>query len=426
MEDQAGGTEGEKGARDFLAERMQAAGLTGVTVEPFEYLGWYRGNCTLTVTGPSEQRVIPSVSLAYTGTHQLEGELLVIGYGTPGEFESLRDQVPGKMVLVAAKSSAYHQRSIHRCEKIGRAVELGAADVLWMRWDGGLMEEAGAAMWNREVELPCLSLSREAGETLKRMAAGGPVRLRLDVANTLEPATSWNIYGDIAGTRLKEQQIIIGAHFEGHDVAVGALDDGAGAVIVLEIARALACHAGSFARTLRFITFPLEESGFIGAHAYVDSHPDELDQIVFMLNLDGAGRSGAPHGIMLQGHRSELIQPLRRIGREINEPLLADNGMSLYSDHFPFYEAGVPAGLVQVMDVPKAGVRGFSHTAADTLDKVNPSHLQQTALQAARWIARLADLDPWPARRQTPAEAAAAVEAFGYTEALKLEKRYRF
>ena len=91
-------------------------------------------------------------------------------------------------------------------------------------------------------------------------------------------------------------------------------------------------------------------------YAYVDAHRAELDSHKFMLNLDGAGRGAEYGGVQLQGDRTELVLPLRKVGRAMGQSFPADNGLSLYSDHFPFMLAGVPAGSYARMDAPATGV----------------------------------------------------------------------
>jgi Zn-dependent M28 family amino/carboxypeptidase len=68
----------------------------------------------------------------------------------------------------------------------------------------------------------------------------------------------------------------------------------------MEAARLLAIHKDSIMRTIRFITFPGEETGNFGSAGYVLGHLDEIQKVSFMFNLDGAGRASRP-GVMVQG-----------------------------------------------------------------------------------------------------------------------------
>ncbi len=46
--------------------------------------------------------------------------------------------------------------------------------------------------------------------------------------------SSLTFHGKVEG-----ETVVYGAHYEGHDIAVGALDDATGAAVVMEIARIL-------------------------------------------------------------------------------------------------------------------------------------------------------------------------------------------
>jgi len=420
-----GGTEGEKGAVEFMAGKFREYGMDSVSKEEFRYNGWIRGTVALTTTAPLE-REFKCIALPYTGTTDVEAELLYVENGTPDDFELVADKVRGKVVMASSRSPAWLKRSVHRDEKIGRAVQLGAVGFIWMRADPGLLEETGAARWNMEAEIPCIAVSNEIGEAILRMSSlGRPVRIRIATRNTIKPLPSWNVVGEIRGRQRPDECIIVGAHFDGHDISVGAVDDGAGACVVMEAARALGRHKDLLDRSVRFITFALEENGLIGSHAYVQAHKQELDKMVFMLNLDGGGRAASSLGISLN-RWPELVAPFKAIGKDMKLRTTVVNGFSYYSDHFPFMVQGVPTGGLVNFDAPRTGVRGFRHTAADTLDKVCSYDLQLAALMVARLVLRMATGDVFPKTRRSPDQVKALMDKEGYLEILKLERRYPY
>ncbi len=151
-------------------------------------------------------------------------------------------------------------------------------------------------------------------------------------------------------------------------------------------------------------------------------HAVELDDILFMLNLDGAARE-MEIGLAVQGW-SELVEPLKAVASDIKEPLPVDDRIGLYSDMFSFTVAGVPsAGLIPAGPRER---RGFSHTAADTVDKVSPKNLRRDAILIARLLLRLANWEEWPAHHRTPAEIEQMLEEKGLAEVLRWEGRYPF
>lgn len=416
-----GGTEGERGARDFLADRLRGYGLDSVTVEEFTYTGWVRGTATLSVLSPRSLE-IPCIALPYCPSGDVAGDLVFLGDGAPQDYAEQADRLRGSVAMVTTRPPRFLGRGMHRGEKFGRAVAAGAAAFIWMRHEGGLLPETGSLRFNKAAEIPGIGISYEAGSTLNRLAAEGPVRLRVRTENQIRRLPSWNVVGEIRGRSRPEEIVVFGAHFDGHDIAVGARDDGAGASVIVEAARALAAHKEAVGRTVRFVTFPLEELGLIGAGGYVASHAAELPRHVFMMNMDGAGGLGETTCV-LQGW-PELVPVLKGLFRDLREPVVVGDQVSLYSDMYPFAVAGVPAGTMGTHDRrPGQLGRGWGHTAADTLDKVSPKGLRMDAALAARLALRLSHLDPFPAAHKTPADMRTLLEKNGLVEILQYEGR---
>ncbi|MDI6895018.1 MAG: M28 family peptidase [Bacillota bacterium] len=418
-----GGTEGERKACDFILEKMRAYGLEDVHAEAFPYAGWVRGRASLQALTPVEKE-FPCVSLPYTKAATVEGDLVNLGEGAPSDYERLADQIRGNLVLVSTRAPRFFRRPMHRGEKYGRAVAAGAAGFIWMKDDPGLLEETGSIRFNREAEIPGVGVSKETGEALLRLARRGPVRVRLETTDQVHPMTSWNLVGQLTGTRWPERVLVVGAHFDGHDIAQGAMDDASGAVVVLEGARGLARCRDLLGATVRFILFPLEEMGLIGAHAYVDAHRGEVGRFAFMLNLDGAGREGDKF-FALQGC-PELKEPMEAALRDMKQPLPVGNRPGLYSDFYPFMLAGVPSATISGFTSGPGAGRGFGHTAADTVDKVSARGLQMDAILVGRLMLRLAAVDPWPGRHRAWPEIKETLAAEDLLEPLRYEGRYPF
>jgi len=411
-----GGTESEKKAIDFLSAKMRDYGFENVHTEAVQYAGWTRGSVSLEITSP-QRATLESISLPYTGTSDVEAEVVNLGYGTPGEWESNRDSIKGRIVLVDAKSPVYFRRGIHRLEKYGRAVYHGAVGFIWMRDQGGFLAETGGL--RPGAEIPGVGVSKETGEQIKRHLRHGPVRVRIRTKNDEYEATTANVVGDIPGKALKDHVIVIGAHFDGHDIATGSLDDASGAAVVLEAGRLLAQHRGALARTVRLVCFPVEEIGLYGSKAYVKEHAGHLGQFDFMLNLDGAGREG-DKGIALQDF-TELIPFFKDVARDMKWPMIIDNAFGMHSDMYPFSLAGVPSGNLSVMEAVRTG-RDWGHTAADTIDKVSSRHLRGDSILVARTMLRAAVWEDMPSRHKTDDEVQEVLRQNGLSQVISLNR----
>lgn len=403
------GSEGERQAAEFFARKFEAYGLVDVRREPFEYVGWERGPATLRVIAPIE-RQLSCISLPMCPPATVEGRLVGIGDGAPAEFEAASAQLPGALAMVCSRPPRGLNRTVHRSEKYQRSALGGAAAFLYVNQYEGYGPETGSIASDREALIPGVGISREDGELLLRLQRRyGPLTLRLETTDRSRKMTSWNIVGDLPGAASCDEWIVLGCHYDGHDIAQGAHDPASGAVAVLEAARVLAAHAVTVLGCgIRFVEFGVEETGLIGARRYVEQHRDELDQIRFMLNLDAAGGPGRK-GLVVN-RWPELVPFFDRCREEMAAELPVGQKTSAFSDHFPFFLAGVPTAMMGDPGHVNTG-RGFDHTQWDTLDKVRIGDLREAAAVAARLVLRMSRDEAWPARRRTPEQVRALMAA---------------
>ena len=108
-------------------------------------------------------------------------------------------------------------------------------------------------------------------------------RLTLD-ADVFSPGASGNLVARIPGAD-PSQAVILGAHIDSPNVP-GALDDGSGSVILLEIARVLNAARVQPAADVYLVWFGSEEIGLYGASHFVATHQELLDRTLAMLQID--------------------------------------------------------------------------------------------------------------------------------------------
>ena len=249
--------------------------------------------------------------------------------------------------------------------------------------------------------------------------------MRLQTTDINEPRTSWNVVADLPGNEKPEEMIILGCHYDGHDIAQGAHDPASGMVAVIEAARVLATYtADILKRTVRFIAFGTEEIGLTGASRYTDAHDHELDHIRFLLNMDAAGGTSRK-GIVL--HHWEKLQPLfQRFQGQIHDDIPIGQKVHSYSDHFPFFLKGVPTSHMGDPTSAPSG-RGFGHTAYDTLEKVELDNLRRASSIGARIALRCANIKNIPVKRRSLDEVQKIVDTDpgleGYRISLKLKNK---
>jgi Zn-dependent M28 family amino/carboxypeptidase len=420
------GTKSERQARDFIRDKFNEYGLENVRLATFDYLGWTRDRANLCAVEPLQKNLTSAISLVYspsTPPDGLRAEVVDVGMGTKAEFAAQKDEIEGKFVMVNTDSPPNRRRS-HRREKYGRAVANGATGFLFVNHLPGLLAPTGSLRPGRLAQIPAVGLSYEDGFAIRRLLRHDePVELEMRLTNQTEPTQFSHVVGEAPGQR-SDEIVVVGAHYDGHDISQGAVDDASGTALVMELARVFAPLAGKLRRTLRFETYAAEELGVLGSTMYVSGMSDaDLSCVDFMLNLDG-GALGSGRGLGLQG-LDELCPLFAGFVREMGYPLRLSNEVSTASDHFPYFLRGAPvAGLFAQR--PQGLGRGFGHTMADTLDKVDEVELRESAMVAARLLLRLADHQGAIGRKRTPEEIKQILLEHDLEEPLRAQGKWPF
>lgn len=417
-----GGSQQEKDAAAWIRDVLAGFGIADTSLQGFDALGWDRGETRLSVVAP-ESRDVPVIALPMSPSGTVEAPLVYLGDGHPQTYEEKHEAMNGAIVMVTTATPRFYHRQMHRLEKITRAKAAGAVAVIWMRGEPGGLPETGSAAFGEAAAFPVVSVSYEAGQELVRLMKRGDVRLRIESHTATPATTSYNVVAKMPGRELPDEIIVVGAHYDGHDISESAADDGAGTAVLVEAARGLAPHQGALRRSIHFVAFAQEELGLHGAHHYADTLAAEGANVRFMLNLDGAGR-GNKASLTLQGW-PESVAWFRAAydGLFENEVVVGDK-IGLYSDMFPFAFHGYPSGTYMSEGAASAGApRGYGHTYWDSLDKVPPRAIAIDAVRTARLLLQLAVRDELPFARKPQAEILRFLKLQGLDEVLRYEGR---
>ena len=255
-------------------------------------------------------------------------------------------------------------------------------------------------------EMPVVYISmRMANDILKKQTiqkltekislTGKPVRytaktqLVIDIKNRVEKINSENVLGYIEGSDLKNELIIVTAHYDhlgkdGEKIYNGADDDGSGTVAVIDLAKTFAeakKQGHGTRRSMLFMTVAGEEKGLLGSSYYVQ-HPEfPLANTVCDLNMDMIGRQDEKHKdnpnyIYLIGS-DKLSSQLHTISENANKTYAnleldytyndeKDKNRFYYrSDHYNFAKIGIP--VIFYFN----GVHADYHRETDEVEKIN-------------------------------------------------------
>jgi hypothetical protein len=266
--------------------------------------------------------------------------------------------------------------------------------------------------WSREKSLGSLPIVAVTPEHYNRMVRilkrGLAVRIEIEIRNRLgeKVEKAANVLGEIPGTDLKDEVVMIGAHFDSWHASPNASDDAAGCAVALEAARILKAIGVKPRRTIRVALWGGEEQGIYGSQEYVRKHfgnpkepknPPTPDYEKFSAYFNQDYGAGQFRGIYLQGneHARRLfaawMEPFRDFG------LTAISIQSVGStDHVSFDAAGLPG--FQFIQDRIAGTAG--HTNLDFLDTLSAEDLMKNAVVEASFVYHAAMADERLPRKQ--------------------------
>jgi Zn-dependent M28 family amino/carboxypeptidase len=402
------GSPGEQAAMDATRDALTSLGARDVHVESFHIQGWVRGESAVTA---GDHR-LPAIALPRSPATAVDGRLVDLGDGLPDDFDQ---DLSGAVVLVSSTVPDHVDRFIHRREKYYRAVEAGAAGFVFRNHVPGQLPPTGSVGTNDAPlgEIPAVGVSKEIGARLSRRFVGEPVAVRVDCETP--DADSGVVHADVGPDT--DDAVYLTSHVDAHDVAEGALDNGAGTAMVVELARILLARADELDTRVHVACFGAEEVGLLGS-----AHTAETaDDVRAVCNLDGVC-AGRTLRVDLGGFDA-MADAFERVGRRFDHPITVVPEHLPHSDHWPFVSRGTPGCMVSA-ETDERG-RGWGHTEADTLDKLEPRTFREQAILLAAAVVELAaddaGFEPLP-----PDEIAAALEEQGEAAGMKLTGDWPF
>src|SRR5688500_7582458 len=275
----------------WAAEQMKRDGLDNVHLERVMVPRWVRGNESLTVVEPPEH-AIPMLGLGgsvATPADGIEADVLVVK--TFDELTQRAAEAKGKIVLFNAAYVSYGQTNAYRTGGASAAARAGAvASLVRAIGPTGLRTPHTGNMSYAEgaPRIPAAAISAEDAERLQRLADRGVrIRVRLKMAARFEAdVESFNVVGEIQGSELPNEIVLVGGHFDSWDVGTGASDDGVGCIVTWEAARLMKKLGIRPRRTVRVVLFTNEENGLRGGTAYRDAHHAAADKYILAIESD--------------------------------------------------------------------------------------------------------------------------------------------
>jgi hypothetical protein len=396
------GTEAHKRAVAWAEAKLKAAGFENVHSDPFNLRAWIRGAESADIVGsvPQHLAVTTLGGSVATDANGVEAEIAVFRTydellaAAPGSLNGKIAVVTQRMVRVQ-DGSGYGAASRIRRSGPSEAAKRGAVAYLLrsLSTDNHRLPHTGALDYQEGApQIPAAALSVPDAEQLERLAARGPVRIRLLLTPTVkENAPSWNVVGEIKGAERPDEIVLIGGHLDSWDLGAGATDDGAGVAIAFGAARLIAALPQRPGRTIRVVLFGAEEMDFSGA-AYAQAHEGEAGKIVVAAEADFGARNVLSVQLPPGAAGSDFARALQHTIAPLGA--IFDSRPALFGgdDVRGLQKAGVPVAALR-----QDGLDYFDthHTADDTLDKIDPKQLDQAVAvwSVFTYLAAASDVD---------------------------------
>ncbi len=467
------GSPGYSQAADWAVKRMTELGLSNVHLERFPFgKGWQLDRFSAQMVAPQVMPLIGTPRAWTPGTNgPVTADVVRVEIASEADFAKYAGKLAGKIVLVqparevkmlegrvawrmnddllreaeampipqprtARAAGPSLQDKINQfflAEKVAAAFDRGSDQSVVMaggmenmtpmtqRPDGGTVFVGGPGPHDNAGAgkiVPSVTLAVEHYNRMVRLLAKGiPVKVELNVgARFFDEAemNGINIVGELPGSDLASEVVLLGGHFDTEPGATGATDNAAGCTVMMEAARILKAIGAKPRRTIRVALWDAEESGLMGSKAYVRSHladittmklEPEHEKLSAYYNVDNG--SGRIRGVWMQGNLpaqsifQQWIEPLRDLG----VTTLAGRSVS-GSDYVSFDNAGIPA-FQFIQDRLEYNSRTH-HSNMDYLDRVQRDDVLQMAVVVASFAYNTAMRDEKLPRKPLPAPPAPA------------------
>jgi len=146
--------------------------------------------------------------------------------------------------------------------------------------------------WDRQGtinHLPIVTVTPEHYNRMYRILERDiPVRIAVEIKTKIGRERQWarNVIGEISGSDLKDEVVMLGAHFDTWHASPNASDNTSGTAVMLEAMRILKEVLPQPQRTILVAHWGGEEQGTNGSLAFGEDHPEVIDGLQAGFNQD--------------------------------------------------------------------------------------------------------------------------------------------
>jgi hypothetical protein len=372
------GTKENKTAAEFILGKYEDYGFENPHLESFKFKGCETGASTLQITEPVK-RNIPCLTLPMTFSGEVEAEVVFVENEKAVSTLELSD----KIVM-----------GLQRHPFISKP-DSNTAGFIWMHPYPAMGPPTGCINSTH----PAVSVKHEHGAMMQRLIKRyGKITVKLKTECKIFDRKSWNVCGEIHGNGETEEFVLLGGHYDGHEIAQAAFDCGSGCMAITEMGRVLSLEKENLNGNVKISCFSAEEFGYQGSKNYVKKHTNEMKNMRFTFQLDCCA------GNKPQMVTTDFWPCLKTFYENLSEDLRMNihyNQRMGPGDSRPFFEIGIPTGSITDLRLPGRMelLRTYRHTVFDTFDKIDLRSLRDAITIGAISSLRIVNNEKWPSHR---------------------------
>lgn len=316
-----------KQANDWAVKKYSNWGISAKNEKWGEWAGWERGVTHIDLISP-RVRTLEGTQLAWspsTNGKDINAEAIILPEITDSvSFQKWLSSTKGKIVLISmnqlsgrpeknweefatkdlfekfkkekADATKAWAASLAKTGLTAKTLPLalenaGAVAVVINNWSQGFgVDKIFGA---NTTKVPTLDLSVEDYGLVYRLALNGDKpKLKIEAdSKKLGTVPTFNTIAEIKGIQKPNEYVMLSAHFDSWDGASGATDNGSGTILMMEAMRILKKIYPNPKRTILVGHWGSEEQGLNGSRAFVEDHPEIVNNLQALFNQDnGTGR----------------------------------------------------------------------------------------------------------------------------------------
>tara|TARA_B100000579_G_scaffold105852_1_gene84300 strand:- start:416 stop:1798 length:1383 start_codon:yes stop_codon:yes gene_type:complete len=313
-------------AIEWSKNELENLGLDKVYLQSVMVPKWIRGTFEYAniETSPGNTINVPVCALGGSISTPLGGlRANVIEVKSFDELSKKKNQVEGKIVFfnramrtdLVNTFEAYSEAVDQRVQGAEIAAKLGAVGVIVRSLNLKLDDQPHTGTMSYGTlplskRIPAASISTNGAELLSSMLSLNKslkFYLKQNCKN-LPDVKSYNVIGEIKGSKYPDEIMLVGAHLDSWDLGDGAHDDGAGVVQIMDVPRLLEKINYKLKRTLRIVLFINEENGQRGAIKYSEESKIKKENHVFAIESDAGGFTPRGFSIDSNDEKFKIIE----------------------------------------------------------------------------------------------------------------------